>query len=65
MELLRSLAVHPDRAVIVVTHDPRVFEFGDRIATMDDGRVVEVKSAETRMGSGVQKSIFRGPESSC
>jgi putative ABC transport system ATP-binding protein len=43
MELLRGLAVHPDRAVIVVTHDPRVFEFGDRIATMNDGRVVDVR----------------------
>jgi len=23
----------PDRAIIVVTHDPRIFEFADRIAT--------------------------------
>ncbi|MCH5372762.1 MAG: ABC transporter ATP-binding protein [Planctomycetes bacterium] len=43
MELLRDTAVHPDRAVIVVTHDPRVFEFGDRIATMEDGRIVGVQ----------------------
>ena len=42
MELLRSLAVHPGRAVIVVTHDPRVFEYGDRVATMNDGRVVDI-----------------------
>jgi putative ABC transport system ATP-binding protein len=44
MQLLRDTAVHPDRAVIVVTHDPRVFDFGDCIATMDDGRIVEVRS---------------------
>ena len=31
MELLRRVAVQPDRAVIVVTHDSRVFRFGDRI----------------------------------
>ena len=37
MELLRSVAVQPDRAVIVVTHDNRVFDFGDRIVHMDDG----------------------------
>ncbi len=43
MQQLREIAVQPDRAVIVVTHDPRVFEFGDRIATMDDGRIVEVQ----------------------
>jgi putative ABC transport system ATP-binding protein len=43
MELLRNAAVRPDRAVIVVTHDNRVFHFGDRIARMDDGRVVETR----------------------
>src|SRR5262245_12708276 len=44
MELLRKVAVHPDRAVIVVTHDNRVHRFGDRIVHMDDGRVVEVSA---------------------
>ena len=39
MELLRGVAVHPRRAVIVVTHDSRVFDFGERIVHMDDGRV--------------------------
>jgi putative ABC transport system ATP-binding protein len=43
MELLRGVAVRPDRAVVVVTHDNRVFHFGDRIAHMDDGRIVEVE----------------------
>jgi putative ABC transport system ATP-binding protein len=42
MELLRGVALEPDRAVIVVTHDNRVFEFGDRIVYMDDGRVTRV-----------------------
>ena len=43
MELLRDAAVKPDRAVVVVTHDNRVFHFGDRIAHMDDGRIVKVE----------------------
>src|SRR4051794_17332691 len=43
MELLRDVAVRPDRAVVVVTHDNRVFHFGDQIARMDDGRVVKVE----------------------
>jgi putative ABC transport system ATP-binding protein len=43
MELLREAAVRPDRAVVVVTHDSRVFRFGDRIARMDDGRIVGVE----------------------
>ena len=43
MELLREAAVKPDRAVVVVTHDNRVFQFGERIAHMDDGRIVQVE----------------------
>jgi putative ABC transport system ATP-binding protein len=42
MALLRELAVHPERAAIVVTHDPRVFEYADRIAHMEDGVVSRV-----------------------
>jgi putative ABC transport system ATP-binding protein len=47
MELLRRVAVQPGRAVIVVTHDNRVFGFGDRIVYMNDGIIdrVEEKSA--------------------
>jgi putative ABC transport system ATP-binding protein len=44
MELLRRVAVQPGRAVIVVTHDSRVFGFGDRIAHMSDGRVINVET---------------------
>ncbi|HEV2522792.1 MAG TPA: ABC transporter ATP-binding protein [Candidatus Acidoferrales bacterium] len=42
MELLRSAARSPDRALIVVTHDPRIFDFADRIARMDDGKIIEI-----------------------
>jgi putative ABC transport system ATP-binding protein len=42
MELLRNAARTPDRALIVVTHDPRIFEFADRIARMDDGKIIEI-----------------------
>jgi len=42
MELLKQVAVQPGRAVIVVTHDDRVFGYGDRIISMADGRVVSV-----------------------
>jgi putative ABC transport system ATP-binding protein len=42
MELLASKAVQPDRAVIVVTHDTRVFHHAHSIAHMDDGRIVDV-----------------------
>jgi putative ABC transport system ATP-binding protein len=42
MALLAENAVHPDRAVIVVTHDARVLHHGHAIAQMDDGRIVDV-----------------------
>ena len=42
MELLRQVAVQPGRAVIIVTHDVRVFDFGDRIVHMNDGRIERV-----------------------
>jgi putative ABC transport system ATP-binding protein len=44
MELLRRVAVQPGRAVIVVTHDNRVFGFGDRIIHMNDGRIERVET---------------------
>jgi putative ABC transport system ATP-binding protein len=42
MQLLRDIAKSPDRALVVVTHDPRIFEFADRIAQMDDGKIIEI-----------------------
>jgi putative ABC transport system ATP-binding protein len=45
MELLRRVALQPDRAVLVVTHDNRVFHFADRIIHLEDGRVVRVESS--------------------
>jgi len=43
MELFAEVAVRPDRALIVVTHDSRIFEFADTIAHMEDGAVVDVE----------------------
>jgi len=42
METLREVARRPERALVVVTHDPRILGFADREARMDDGCVVEV-----------------------
>jgi putative ABC transport system ATP-binding protein len=39
MELIKQVAVQPGRAVIVVTHDSRVYRYGDRIVEMSDGRI--------------------------
>jgi putative ABC transport system ATP-binding protein len=48
MKLLSEVAVRPDRAVIVVTHDSRVSEFADTIAHMDDGRIQTVEPGAAR-----------------
>jgi putative ABC transport system ATP-binding protein len=45
MALLRQVALGSERALVVVTHDARIFEFADRIAEMDDGCVVRVTDA--------------------
>jgi putative ABC transport system ATP-binding protein len=39
MDLLREVAVKPDRSVIIVTHDNRIFDLADRILVMEDGRI--------------------------
>jgi putative ABC transport system ATP-binding protein len=39
MELIRHVALKPGRVVVVVTHDPRVFDFADRTIKLEDGRV--------------------------
>jgi putative ABC transport system ATP-binding protein len=43
MEILRQTALSADRALIIVTHDSRIFNFADRIARMDDGRITLVE----------------------
>jgi putative ABC transport system ATP-binding protein len=43
MGLIKAVAVQPDRAVVVVTHDSRVYDFGDRIVSMSDGKVEKVE----------------------
>lgn len=46
MELIKSVAVQPGRAVVVVTHDQRVWSLGDRIAHMADGRIERVEELD-------------------
>jgi putative ABC transport system ATP-binding protein len=52
MELLSEIAVRPDRAVIVVTHDNRVLDFADTIAHMEDGRITHVEP-----GAGMVRAL--------
>jgi putative ABC transport system ATP-binding protein len=47
MKLLRAIAGGDDRCVIIVTHDTRILEFADRVARMDDGKIVDVGAPST------------------
>ena len=40
MTVLAGIAKEPARAVFVVTHDPRIMPFADRIVRIEDGRIV-------------------------
>jgi len=42
MDLFREVARSPDRAMIIVTHDNRIYSYADRIARMDDGEILDV-----------------------
>ena len=46
MDLFHEVARKPGRAVIIVTHDNRIFKYADRIAQMNDGRIVEVHDVD-------------------
>jgi putative ABC transport system ATP-binding protein len=44
MTLLKNRVLNKDRAIIVVTHDPRIFPFADRMVQMEDGALFEKTS---------------------
>jgi putative ABC transport system ATP-binding protein len=46
IELLQRLARQHGRAVVMVTHDPRVLSYGDRILVLEDGRLLSEQSGQ-------------------
>jgi putative ABC transport system ATP-binding protein len=55
MELLHKLGRGENRALVVVTHDARIFDFADRIAEMEDGRITQVVASPDQLKSMVKK----------
>ena len=45
MNLLKEVAVDDNRALVIVTHDARIFSFADRIAEMDDGHIISISDS--------------------
>jgi putative ABC transport system ATP-binding protein len=55
MQLVREVARHPDRVVMLVTHDERIFHFADRIAHLDDGRVTHISTPAEALRESAEK----------
>src|SRR5438128_461649 len=53
IELLQRLAHEHGRAVVMVTHDPRVLSYGDRIIHLEDGRIAGEESGSEITGNAV------------
>jgi len=50
IELLREVAMAEGRALVIVTHDARIFNYADRIAQMDDGHILQVVKDAKELG---------------
>jgi putative ABC transport system ATP-binding protein len=48
MTVLAQIAQDPTRGVLVVTHDPRIVPFADRIIHIEDGRILTVDTCKHR-----------------
>ena len=48
MTILSALAKRQDRAVLVVTHDPRLFGFADRIIRIEDGLLTREELVDSK-----------------
>jgi putative ABC transport system ATP-binding protein len=60
LSLIKQVAVAGNRAVIVVTHDSRIFGFQDRMVTMSDGRIDRIEEAESRWANDADdNSVLR------
>lgn len=53
MSLLQDIALSEGRAVLIVTHDSRIFRFADVVHHMSDGRISKTETGEQAAESGV------------
>ena len=57
MEVLAKIAADPTRAVLVVTHDPRIMPFAKRIVRIEDGSIVSEERRSEGRGTGEDHSF--------
>ena len=51
MELIREQGRRPDRLVVLVTHDERIYHFADRIAHVDDGLITRIVTSDVELAA--------------
>jgi putative ABC transport system ATP-binding protein len=51
MTMLAEIAKDPARALFIVTHDPRIMPFADRILRIEDGRIVDDQRRDEHAGT--------------
>ena len=51
MTVLAEIAKNPARAMFIVTHDPRIMPFADRILRIEDGRIIGDQRRDERGGA--------------
>jgi hypothetical protein len=57
MAILTAIAKERGRAVVVVTHDPRLFGFADRTVYIEDGSLTREELPTPRMRSGILQRV--------
>ncbi|MDF9788919.1 ABC transporter ATP-binding protein [Polynucleobacter sphagniphilus] len=43
LEFIRAEILNPNRCIIIVTHDSRIFEYADAMMKMEDGKLIEIE----------------------
>src|SRR5262249_19871996 len=57
MTLLADIAEDSSRGVLVVTHDPRILPFADRVVRIEDGRIAGEERPSAGPGTGNEDTV--------
>jgi len=47
LAFVRKDVLTEKRCIVIITHDPRIFEFADRIMNMEDGRLTKIQAGSS------------------
>jgi ABC-type lipoprotein export system ATPase subunit len=61
MTLLAEVAKDESRGVLVVTHDPRILPFADRVVRIEDGKIVGEERRDAKRAPGEGGCVTQGP----